>query len=55
MTDEYRRSNRETAKQPKKVNAWCARCDAYYGPVFGKCPNCGRKNKSKFKKETNAR
>jgi len=55
VTDEYRRSNRETAKQPKRVNAWCANCDTHYGPVFGKCPVCGVKNKSKLKKETNAR
>ena len=53
--DEYQKTNREKARQPKRGKFWCIACDMELVAEYSKCPNCGtRSNTKRLKKETSA-
>mgnify|MGYP005873843003 CR=1 FL=1 len=48
---DYKMSNREKTQIAKKGKFWCRRCDAQIVGEWGKCPNCGYKDK-RFKNKS---
>lgn len=47
-----KKSNREKTLSVRKNLYWCISCDCQLVGDYGKCPNCGYRNKRKrFKKE----
>ena len=53
--DQYQKTNREKARQPKRGKFWCIACDMELVAEYSKCPNCGtRSNTKRLKKETSA-
>lgn len=42
----YKETNREKSQKSSKRKYWCNHCDGALCGDFGKCPNCGKKQKN---------
>jgi len=49
--DDYKPSNREKSRKPRKNKFWCFGCDAQLVGNFRKCPVCGYRNGKKRDKK----